>query len=74
MLDIIANYGEPVPIGKGFGYLYVAGYQVLWGMPQNKVISVALQKCPQLDLLWADKEAPFNDLQWLLDKGFVILK
>lgn len=74
LLDIIANYGEPVPIGKGVGYLYVAGYQTQWGMPQNKVISIALQKCPQLNALWQDKETPFNDLQWLLENGFVVLK
>lgn len=74
LLDIIANYGEPVPVGKGVGYLYVAGYQTHWGMPQNKAISIALQKCPQLNALWQDKEIPFNDLQWLLDNGFVVLK
>ncbi len=74
LLDIIANFGEPIPAEHGFGFLFVAGYKTLWGMPQNKVISTALQKCPLLNTLWKDMEAPFDDLQWLLDKGFVILR
>lgn len=74
LLDIIANHGQPVPAGKGTGYLLVSGYESYWGLPQNQVIQIALDKCPSLDVLWQDKLAPFSDLQWLLEKGFVISK
>ena len=74
LLDIIANFGEPVPAEHGSGFLFVAGYKTLWGMPQNRVISTALEKCPLLNTLWTSMETPFNDLQWLMDKGFVILR
>lgn len=71
LLDIIANYGEPIPDGKGTGCLFVAGYSVSWGLSQEKVIQTALREIPKLDSLWNTKTDPFHDIQWLLDNGFI---
>ncbi len=38
LLDIIANYGEPIPSDKRAGFLIVPGYTTIWGMPQANVI------------------------------------
>ena len=74
ILDIIANHGEPVPNDKGTGFLCVAGYGLFWGLPQDKVIEISLYEIPKLDELWNTKIAPFNDIQWLLENGFILSK
>ncbi|MEL7672043.1 hypothetical protein [Methanobacterium sp.] len=74
LLDLIANLGQPIPDDKGAGYLIVAGYKIAWGLPQADLIEAALNAIPTLDTLWGTKIAPFNDIQWLLDKGFIKTK
>ena len=71
LLDIIANYGEPIPSDKRAGFLIVPGYATIWGMPQANVIKKALEVAPMLKKLWKTPTDPFEDLQWLLEKGFV---
>lgn len=71
LLDIIANYGEPIPSDKRTGFLIVPGYATIWGMPQANVIKKALEVAPMLKKLWKTPTDPFEDLQWLLEKGFV---
>lgn len=74
ILDIIANHGYPISIGNQAGCLFVAGFETYWGLPQNKIIEIALKVFPVLNTLWADHLSAFDDIQWLLDNGFVILK
>lgn len=71
LLDIIANYGEPLPSDKRGGLLIVPGYAVYWGMPQADVIKKALAIAPALNKIWLSVSDPFDDIQWLLEKGFV---
>ena len=71
LLDLVANYGRPIPDNETTGCLMVAGYKTLWGLPQAEVIQIALEKIPKLDFLWETKLAPFSDIQWLVDKGFI---
>lgn len=71
LLDLIANYGRPIPDNELNGCLTVAGYETVWGLPQADVIEIALEKIPKLDSLWETKLAPFSDIQWLVKKGFI---
>lgn len=74
MLDVIANYGEPIPLGKEAGCLLVAGFETSWGLPQNEVIKKAQEIFPGLNRLWPNVQDAFDDIQWLINKGFVITK
>ena len=74
VLDIIANFGTPIPLGKESGCLLVAGFETTWGLPQNEVIKKAQEVFPELNRLWTNVQTAFDDIQWLIDKGFVITK
>ena len=74
ILDVIANFGHPISIGNQAGCLFVAGFETYWGLPQNKIIETALNVFPVLNKLWDNYQSAFDDIQWLIDKGFVILK
>lgn len=71
VLDTIANYGQPIPADDTAGYLIVPGYSTYWGLLQSDVIKRALEIAPMLDSLWRSHLDPFEDIQWLLEKGFV---
>ena len=71
ILDTIANYGQPIPADKTAGYLIVPGYSIYWGLLQADVIKRALEIAPMLNSLWHSHLDPFEDIQWLLEKGFV---
>lgn len=71
LLDLIANYGRPIPDNETNGCLLVAGYKTSWGLPQVEAIQIALEKIPKLDSLWETKLSPFSDVQWLVDSGFI---
>lgn len=74
LLDTIANYGQPIPSDRTTGYLTVPGYSTYWGLPQADAIKHALAVAPMLNSLWRSHLDPFNDIQWLLEKGFVKAK
>ena len=74
LLDTIANYGRPIPADKMAGYLIVPGYSPYWGLLQADVIKRALAIAPMLGSLWRSHLEPFEDIQWLLKKGFVKVK
>lgn len=74
ILDTIANYGQPIPADRTAGYLTVPGYSTYWGLLQADVIKRALEVAPMLDSLWRSHLDPFDDIQWLLEKGFVKTK
>ncbi len=71
LLDIIANYGKPLPSNKIGGYLIVPGYSVYWGMPQADVIKKAVDIAPNINKLWESFTDAFDDIQWLLEKGYI---
>lgn len=71
ILDIIANYGRPIPSDKTTGCLMVPGYSTYWGMPQNEVIRKAIEIAPMLETMWHSATDIFDDIQWLTEKGFV---
>ena len=52
----------------------VPGYSMFWGMPQADVIRKALEIASSLSMLWNKQTDAFDDIQWLLEKGFVISK
>lgn len=74
LLDIIANYGAPISVGNESGCLLVAGFETSWGLPQNDAIRIAQEVFPGLIHLWCNVQDAFDDVQWLIDKGFVITK
>ena len=74
ILDIIANYGKPISIDIKNGCLLVAGFETSWGLPQNEVVKTALKVFPLLNELWDNLEVAFDDIQWLIDKGFIITR
>lgn len=75
LLDLLANFGQPIPSDKAKGKLIIPGFEILWGLPQNQLIQIAIQEIPKLKELWANVVVePFNDVQWLLEKEFVVLK
>lgn len=74
LLDTIANYGQPIPTDRTRGYLTVPGYSTYWGLPQADAIAHALAAAPMLSSLWRSHLDPFDDIQWLLEKGFVATK
>lgn len=71
LLDVIANYGQPVPADKQTGLLIVPGYSTYWGMPQVEVVKKALEVMPVLNKMWNNHTMPFDDIQWLIEKGFI---
>ena len=71
LLDLIANHGRPISDNETNGCLMVPGYKTLWGLPQAEVIQIALETIPKMDILWETKLAPFDDIQWLVNKGFI---
>lgn len=74
LLDIIANYGEPIPYNSKTGVLYVAGYKSFWGLSQTDVVKIASERIPGINSLWESVVSPIADIQWLLDKQFVKVK
>ena len=74
LLDTIANYGRPIPADKSAGYLTVPGYSTYWGLLQADVIKRAIEIAPMLASLWRSHLDPFEDIQWLLERGFVKAK
>lgn len=74
VLDVIANFGKPISVGNEVGCLFVSGFEVLWGLPQNEVIRKVQEVFPELRKLWPDVQSAFDDIQWLICKGFVITK
>lgn len=71
LLDVIANFGHPIPLNMHTGLLIVPGYSIYWGMPQVEVIKKALEVIPMLNKIWKTHAMPFEDIQWLIEKGFV---
>ena len=74
ILDVIANYGGPISVGKQSGNLLIAGFETSWGLPQNVVIKKAQEIFPGLDKLWNGVQDAFDDVQWLISNGFVIAR
>lgn len=74
LLDVIANYGAPISIGNESGCLLVAGFETSWGLPQNEAIRIAQEVFPGLGELWSNVQDAFDDVQWLISRGFVITK
>lgn len=71
LMDVIANFGHPIPLNMHTGLLLVPGYSIYWGMPQVEVIKKALEVIPMLNKIWKTHTMPFEDIQWLIEKGFV---
>ena len=74
LLDCLANFGTAIPTDQVTGNLLVPGYGVYWGMPQNNLISRILQEVPRLTEEWKDIQVVFDDIQWLIDRKFVVAK
>ena len=74
ILDIIANYGGPVSVENQAGVLFVPGFEICWGLPQNQAIKFALETFPVLKELWTSPQDAFDDVQWLITNGFMITK
>ena len=71
ILDTIASFGRPIPTDKVTGCLIVPGYSTYWGMPQNEVIKKAVEIAPMLEIMWHSPMDVLDDIQWLIEKGFV---
>ncbi len=74
LLDCLANFGTAIPTDQVTGNLLVPGYGVCWGMPQNNLISRILQEIPRLTEEWTNIQVVFDDIQWLIDRKFVVAK
>ncbi|MCI8951283.1 MAG: hypothetical protein HFG49_14835 [Lachnospiraceae bacterium] len=74
LLDCLANFGTAIPTNHVAGNLLVPGYGVYWGMPQNNLISRILQEVPILTKEWKNIQVAFDDIQWLIDRKFVVAK
>lgn len=74
ILDVIANYGGPIAVEKQAGVLFVPGFKMCWGLPQNQAIKLALEVFPILKDLWVNPQVAFDDVQWLIASGFIITK
>jgi hypothetical protein len=74
LLDSIAVYGHAIPADELTGNLLVPGYTVNWGLPQNQLITKLLEIMPTLRKEWVNMEDVFNDLQWLIDRKYIIAK
>lgn len=75
LLDIVANYGNKLSISSSPGKLLVGGFSPLWGLAQNETVKKALDIFPMLKFYWSnDIQSAFDDIQWLIDKGYIILK
>ena len=72
ILDVIANYGGPISVEKQAGVLFVPGFEICWGLPQNQAIKLALEVFPVLKELWTSPQDAFDDVQWLISNGFII--
>lgn len=71
LLDLIANYGSPIPDDRGTGCLTVAGYSHSWGITQAELVRIAVSEIPNLDLLWKNTVEPFEDIQWLMEHELI---
>ena len=74
LLDIIANFGTPISVGNESGCLLIAGFETSWGLPLNEVVKKAQEIFPELNKLWPNIQTAFDDIQWLINNGFVITK
>ena len=71
LLDCIANFGHIVNREKEKGVLCVPGYANQWGMNQSTLFDVFKREFPLVKI--STKDLLLN-IQWLIDKEFVILK
>lgn len=74
ILDIISNFGRPISVGNESGCLFVAGFESFWGLPQNEVIKKTQEVFPKINNMWGTIQNAFDDIQWLINRGFVITK
>jgi hypothetical protein len=72
LLDFIALYGNPIASDKLSGNIVVSGFHINWGLPQSQLIERILKDVPALRIEWKEVEVAFNDLQWLIDKKYII--
>lgn len=73
LIDVIANFGQSQTIEREKLCLAVPGYASNWGLPQAELIKIALAEIPSLNKLWTDLAQPFQDIEWLLKKGYICL-
>lgn len=72
LLDLIANHGQTIE--NGTGYLLVAGYARSWGLKQSDLVRIAIEEIPNLKNYWQNIEEPIEDIQWLIELGFVKIR
>lgn len=71
ILDCLAVFGAPLSSDNLAGNLIVPGYELFRGMPQNELILQVKQYYPSIVAAWTDIQDAFDDLQWLIDLGFI---
>ena len=74
VLDIIANYGKPIPVDKKDGCLFVAGFENMHGLQLGEISKKVVEVFWSGSTIWENVQDAFDDVQWLIDNKFVIMK
>lgn len=71
MLDTIANEGETqTDDNRNKGTLLIPGYSTLYGLLMSRITESVLS-IKQAGQLWVSPQDAVDDIQWLIEKGFV---
>ena len=74
VLDVIANYGKPIAVDKKEGCLFVAGFENMHGLQLSEVSKKVMETFRGGCTIWKSVQDAFDDVQWLIDNKFVIMK
>lgn len=73
ILDVVAMHGTKLGVQHGKGYVLIPGYGPFYGLKWSEVPPLILKLAPFLTLDVNNTSTFLGDLQWLVDKGYIIM-
>lgn len=71
ILDCLVVHGKPLSSDNVSGNLIAPGYELYRGLPQNQLVSIVSATYNACGAMWEDFQSAFDDIQWLIDMGFI---
>jgi len=73
ILDVVAINGSILSVQQGKGYILVPGYGPFYGLKLSVLPHLILKLAPFLTLEIENTSTFLGDLQWLVEKGYIIM-
>ena len=74
MCLILLQTIKPIPVDKKDGCLFVAGFENMHGLQLGEISKKVVEVFWSGSTIWENVQDAFDDVQWLIDNKFVIMK